>query len=89
MGVVLGQQREGKPFVVYYAIRTLNNAQMNYSTTEKELRYVVFALVKFFSYLIGSPITILTDHVAFKYLFSKKDAKTHLIGGFNFYRNLI
>ncbi|XP_060969455.1 uncharacterized protein LOC133036742 [Cannabis sativa] len=75
IGAVLGQRREGKPFVVYYASRTLNSAQMNYSTTEKELLAVVFALDKFRSYLIGSPITVFTDHSALKYLLSKKDAK--------------
>ncbi|KAL5827958.1 hypothetical protein ACOSQ4_019755 [Xanthoceras sorbifolium] len=58
VGAVLGQRREGKPFVVYYASRTLNIAQMNYSTTEKELLAVVFALDKFRYYLIGSPITV-------------------------------
>ena len=79
VGAVLGQRREGKPFVVYYASRTLNSAQMNYSTTEKELLAVVFALDKFRAYLIGSPITIFTDHSALKYLLSKKDAKARLI----------
>ena len=79
VGAVLGQRREGKPFVVYYASRTLNSAQMNYSTTEKELLAVVFALDKFRAYLIGSPITIFTDHAALKYLLSKKDAKARLI----------
>ena len=79
VGAVLGQRREGKSFVVYYASRTLNNAQLNYSTTEKELLAVVFALDKFRAYLIGSPITIFTDHAALKYLLSKKDAKVRLI----------
>lgn len=62
VGAVLGQRIESKHFVVYYASRTLNNAQMNYSTTEKELLAVVFALDKFRTYLIGSPITVFTDH---------------------------
>ncbi|KAM6547440.1 hypothetical protein CsatB_019116 [Cannabis sativa] len=79
VGAVLGQRREGKPFAVYYASRTLSSAQMNYSTTEKELLAVVFALDKFRAYLIGSPITIFTDHSALKYLLSKKDAKARLI----------
>ena len=36
VGAVLGQRRDGKPFVIYYASKTLDSAQMNYSTTEKE-----------------------------------------------------
>ena len=54
VGAVLGQRRDGKPFVIYYASKTLDSAQMNYSTTEKELLAVVFALNKFRSYLLGS-----------------------------------
>ena len=79
VGAVLGQRREGKPFVVYYASRALNSAQMNYSTTEKELLTIVFALDKFRAYLIGSPIIVFTDYSALKYLQSKKDAKVQLI----------
>ena len=52
---------------------------MNYSTTEKELLAVVFALDKFRSYLVGSPIVVFSDHAALKYLLSKKDAKPRLI----------
>jgi hypothetical protein len=65
--------------VIYYASRTLNDAQLNYSTTERELLAVVFALDKFRSYLLGSKIIIYSDHAGLKYLFSKKDAKSHLI----------
>jgi hypothetical protein len=65
--------------VIYYASKTLNDAQLNYSTTEKELLAVVFALDKFRSYLLGSKIIIFFDHAALKYLFSKKDAKSRLI----------
>ena len=79
IGAVLGQRKENKPHVIYYASRTLNSAQMNYTTTEKELLAVVFALDKFRSYLIGSKITIFTDHAALKYLLAKKDAKARLL----------
>ncbi|RVW78316.1 Retrovirus-related Pol polyprotein from transposon 17.6 [Vitis vinifera] len=37
MGAVLGQREDGKPYVIYYASKTLNEAQRNYTTTEKEL----------------------------------------------------
>jgi hypothetical protein len=40
---------------------------------------IVFALDKFRSYLLGSKIIIFSDHMALKYLFSKKDAKSRLI----------
>jgi hypothetical protein len=44
VGAILGQRIEKLPLVIYYASTTLNNAQLNYSTTEKELLAVVFAL---------------------------------------------
>ncbi|CAN6712730.1 unnamed protein product [Malus baccata var. baccata] len=53
LGAVLGQRKEKRPHVIYYASRTLNDAQLNYSTTEKELLAVVFALDKFRSYLLA------------------------------------
>ena len=40
---------------------------------------VVFALDKFHSYLIGSPIVCFTNHAVLKYLLSKKEAKPRLI----------
>ena len=54
IGAVLGQREEGKSYVVYYASKTLNRAQRNYTTTEKELLEVVYALDKFRAYLVGS-----------------------------------
>ena len=79
VGAVLGQREDGKPYVVYYASKTLNDAQKNYTTTEKELLVVVFALDKFRNYLLGTSIVIFTDHSALKYLLNKKDAKARLI----------
>ena len=57
----------------------MNSAQINYSTTEKELPAVVFALDKFWSYLIGSKIIVFVDLFALKYLLSKNNAKPRLI----------
>ncbi|CAN6687821.1 unnamed protein product [Malus baccata var. baccata] len=79
LGAVLGQMRDKKPHVIYYASRTLNDAQLNYSTTEKELLAVVFALDKFRSYLLGTKVIIYTDHAALKHLLTKKEAKPRLI----------
>ena len=79
LGAVLGQRKDKRPHVIYYASRTLNDAQLNYSTTEKELLAVVFALDKFRSYVLGTKVIIYTDHAALKYLFTKKEAKPRLI----------
>ena len=79
VGAVLGQRKEKKLHAIYYASRTLDPAQMNYATTEKELLAVVFALDKFRSYLVGAKIIIYTDHAAIRYLLSKKDAKPRLL----------
>ncbi|RVW79400.1 Retrovirus-related Pol polyprotein from transposon 17.6 [Vitis vinifera] len=72
-------KRRWKPYVIYYASKTLNEAQRNYTTTEKELLAVVFALDKFRAYLVGSFIIVFTDHSALKYLLTKQDAKARLI----------
>ncbi|CAN6725357.1 unnamed protein product [Malus baccata var. baccata] len=79
LGAVLGQRKDKQPHVIYYASRTLNDAQLNYSTTEKELLAVVFALDKFRSYLLGTKVIIYTDHAALKYLLTKNEAKPRLI----------
>ena len=71
IGAVLGQREDGKPYVIYYARKTLNEVQRNYTTTEKELLAVVFALDKFHAYLVGSFIVVFIDHSALKYLLTK------------------
>ena len=78
IGAVLGQREDKKAFVIYYASKTLDSAQANYTTTKKEFLAVVFALEKFRSYIVGSPVTIFTDHAALKYLLSKQDTKPRL-----------
>ncbi|XP_075096110.1 uncharacterized protein LOC107776393 [Nicotiana tabacum] len=79
VGVVLGQRRNKIFHSIYYASKTLNPAQMNYTVTEKELLAVVWVFYKFRSYLVGTKVTVYTDHSAIRYLFKKKDAKSRLI----------
>ncbi|KAK6126806.1 hypothetical protein DH2020_039454 [Rehmannia glutinosa] len=68
-----------QPLAIYYASRTLDSAQLNYTTTEKEMLAIVFAFDKFQSYFIGTKTIVHTDHAAIKYLFDKKNAKPRLI----------
>ena len=71
IGAVLGQREDKKAFVICYDNKTLDSAQANYTTTEKEFLAIVFTLEKFRSYIVGSPVTIFTDHAVLKYLLSK------------------
>nr|GEW75349.1 reverse transcriptase domain-containing protein [Tanacetum cinerariifolium] len=57
----------------------MNQAEENYTTTEKEMLAVVYAFKKFRSYLIMNKSIVYTDHSALKYLFAKKDAKARLL----------
>jgi hypothetical protein len=75
----LGQRKEGRVHAVYYTSKTLNEAQLNYATTEKELLAVVFAFEKFRSYIVNLKVIVYSDHTTIKYLLAKKDAKPRLI----------
>lgn len=79
IGAVLGQRKDKKLHVIYYASKTLDDAQVNYATTEKELLVVVYTCEKFCQYLVGSKVIVYTDHAALKYLMAKKDAKPRLL----------
>ncbi|RDY02630.1 Retrovirus-related Pol polyprotein from transposon 17.6, partial [Mucuna pruriens] len=81
LGAVLGQRaRAGQPVhVIAYASRTMDPAQQNYTTTEKELLAIVFALDKFRSHLLGSKVIVFSNHAALRYLLKKPDTKPRLI----------
>ncbi|XP_052621458.1 uncharacterized protein LOC128127127 [Lactuca sativa] len=79
VGAVLGQKVDRAHHVIYYASKTLDGAQCNYTTTEKELLAIVFALEKFRQYLLGTKVIIYSDHAAIKHLLTKKDSNPRLI----------
>nr|GEX41864.1 reverse transcriptase domain-containing protein [Tanacetum cinerariifolium] len=64
---------------IHYASNTMTEAQIHYTTTEKEMLSVVYAFEKFRPYLVLSKSIVYTDHSALKYLLSKQDAKPRLI----------
>ena len=79
MGAML-RKRTYKIFrAIYYASKTFNEAQENYSTSEKEMLAIVFACEKFRPYIFGSHVIIHTDHATIKYLMAKKDVKPRLV----------
>nr|GFA08985.1 reverse transcriptase domain-containing protein [Tanacetum cinerariifolium] len=79
VGAALGQRIEKHFRPIHYASKTMNQAEANYTTTEKEMLAVVYAFEKFRSYLIMNKSIVYTDHSALKYLFAKKDAKARLL----------
>nr|GEZ47092.1 reverse transcriptase domain-containing protein [Tanacetum cinerariifolium] len=76
---VLGQRHEKHFRPIHYASKTMNDAETNCTTTEKETLAVVYVFEKFRSYLIMNKSIVHTDHSALKYLFAKKDAKARLL----------
>ena len=78
IGTMLGQRVDKTFKTIYYASKTFNEAQENYSTTEKEMITMVFACEKFRLYILGSYVVLNTDHAAIKYLMAKKGAKPGL-----------
>lgn len=75
IGAILGQNQ--KP--VCYASRTLNPAETNYSTIEKELLAIVYATKYFRPYIFGRKFTIFTDHKPLEWLFSLKEPLSRLV----------
>ncbi|GJR35239.1 reverse transcriptase domain-containing protein [Tanacetum coccineum] len=79
IGAVLGQRKSKHFQPIHYASKTMTEAQIHYTTTEKEMLAVVYAFKKFQPYLVLSKSIVYTDHSALKYLFSKQDAKPRLL----------
>ncbi|GJW72126.1 reverse transcriptase domain-containing protein [Tanacetum coccineum] len=79
VGAVLGQRKTKHFQSIHYASKTMTEAQAHYTTTEKELHAVVYALEKFQPYLVLSKSIVYTDHSALKYLLAKQDAKPRLL----------
>ncbi|GKF26701.1 reverse transcriptase domain-containing protein [Tanacetum coccineum] len=79
IGAVLGQRKTKHFQPIHYASKTMTEAQIHYTTTEKEMLAVVYAFEKFRPYLVLSKIIVYTDHSALKYLMNKQDAKPRLL----------
>ncbi|GJV11076.1 reverse transcriptase domain-containing protein [Tanacetum coccineum] len=79
LGAVLGQRKDKHFHPIHYASKTMTGAQLHYTTTEKEMLAVVYALEKFRPYLVLSRTIVYTDHSAIKYLMAKQDAKSRLL----------
>lgn len=79
IGAILSQGPIGKDLPISYASRTLNNAERNYPTVEKELLAIVWGCKHFRQYLYGRKFTVVTDHRPLTWIFSVKDPSSRLL----------
>lgn len=79
LGSVLSQGPVGSDKPVAYASRTLSETERRYSTIEKELLAIVWAIKYFRPYLYGRKFTIYTDHRPLTWLMSLKDPNSKLM----------
>lgn len=61
--------------LVACASRTMNDTELNYSQTEKELLSIYFAVKKFHRYIYGSDVDVQTDHKPIVSIMSKSICK--------------
>lgn len=78
IGAILFQGEVGRDLPVAYASRTLNSAEQNYSTIEKELLAIVWATEYFRPYQYGRKFTIFTDHQPLQWLSNLKNPNSKL-----------
>ena len=73
VGAILAQKSESGDHVVAYASRTLNQAEKNYSTSEKECVAVIFGIKKFRCYIASQHFKVVSDHIALLSLLNIKE----------------
>ncbi|KAJ4440581.1 hypothetical protein ANN_08726 [Periplaneta americana] len=79
IGAILSQGKLGQDKPISYANRTLIQAELHYTTTEKELLAVVWACKHFRPYVFGGKFQIVTDHKGLIWIFNVKDPSSRLI----------
>lgn len=71
IGASLGQKENQFNYAIYFIIKNLTPAELNYTVTEKEMLAVLHAVNKFRHYITSYQVYIDTDHSAIKYLMNK------------------
>ncbi|KAL3680009.1 hypothetical protein R1sor_022965 [Riccia sorocarpa] len=72
VGAVLAQPQDPKlDMPIYFANRTLNKSERDYTTIEREALAMVYDVKKFKSYLQGNKFVFFVDHQALTYLVNK------------------
>lgn len=79
IGTVLSQGEPGNVLPIAYVSRTLNKSESNYSTMERELSGIVWAVKYFRPYLYRKRFTIFTDNHLLKWLINIKEPISRLV----------
>ena len=77
IGAALSQIVDGEERPVLWISRKLNDAEINYTTTEKECLAIIWAVERLKIYL-ANEFTIRTDHSALTWLVSQKEPKERI-----------
>jgi RNase H-like domain found in reverse transcriptase len=72
------EQVSGPKLPLWYWSSSLNPAEWNYSTTEKECLAIVWAILQLRPYLEGQRFLILTDHHSLRWVLNLSDAQGRL-----------
>jgi hypothetical protein len=73
VGAVLCQKSGNEEQPIAYLSRKLNDREKKFSTSERELLSIVYAIEKFRPYIDGVQFTVVTDHSALQWLHKMKD----------------
>jgi hypothetical protein len=63
LGIMLGQNLDNtinRP--IYYASRSMNNVEKNYTTTKKQTLLMIYVVKKFKHYLLGNSFICFVNH---------------------------
>ncbi|GJT26230.1 reverse transcriptase domain-containing protein [Tanacetum coccineum] len=89
IGAVLGQRKMKHFQPIHYASKTMTEAQIHYTTTEKEMLAVVYAFEKFWPYLNLIQSIVYTDKSAINVPMNNKTLSRVALCGLFSYKNLI
>lgn len=78
-GILYQCDDDGEIRIVSLVSRCLNNAEVSYMTTEKELLAIVYSVCKLRTYLIGQEFLVITDHKSLTFLNSTAFLNSRLI----------
>lgn len=78
LGAVLFQRENDQEKIISFSSRKLTDREQKYSTTEKECLAIVWAIQKHQQYLEGYEFTVITDHIALKWLLKIENPKGRL-----------